>query len=211
MLTISTLHENSVMIRFDDSLLRDANTLVVAFTGVHHGLGQIPFEFHRSLQGACALFVSDRSQRWYQNGVSEIVERIAAAQVATGSNRLALVGNSMGGFGALLFGSLCQADRVLAFAPQTTIIPEQTDAIGDMRWQQYQRQMDSFDYGDVAALPAPRETRIVYGAGSKLDRAHVMRIGWPCQVTSIEGAERGPAAALRAKGELIPLLQEILG
>ena len=198
------------MIQFDDRSLEDADTLVVAFTGIHHGLGQIPFEFYRSLRGTCALFVSDRSQRWYQNGVAEIVERIGTATKETGSKKLVLIGNSMGGFAALLFGSLCDADHILAFAPQTTIIPEQTDALGDARWQQYQREMDNIPFGDVAVLPAPASTHIIYGEESVLDKAHAIRLGWPCQITPVAGADHGPAAVLRAKGELIPLLQQIV-
>jgi hypothetical protein len=58
------------MFEFRDEALKPHDCLVVAFTGLGHALGQIPFEFHRTLSGTdCApLYVRDLARRWYQYG-----------------------------------------------------------------------------------------------------------------------------------------------
>jgi len=56
------------MIEFLEEFEGTGDHLIVAFTGVLHRMGGIPFEFHRSLGevDAKVLFVRDLEQRWYQ-------------------------------------------------------------------------------------------------------------------------------------------------
>jgi hypothetical protein len=180
------------MIEFRDDALQPHDCLVVAFTGLGHALGQIPYEFHRTLTGTdcAALYVRDLARRWYQYGPDDGCsdpQRVAAgireAKARCGARRLVMLGNSMGGFGALLFSVLVpETDAVLAFAPQTVIIPEIVRTFGDLRWIGIWRELPAFPFGDLAALPPPRaDVTLIYDHCQPSERAHVKRLVkvWP--------------------------------
>ena len=57
---------------------------------------------------------------------------IASADV----DRVVMAGASAGGFAALLFGTWCGADKVIAFSPQTFIDRENRRQSEDDRWEQ---------------------------------------------------------------------------
>jgi hypothetical protein len=206
------------MIDFMETEVRAAKCIVVAFTGVMHGLGGIPFEFHRSLgQLDCAaLFVRDLGRRWYQytNGdVQAAATRIRLAIARSGAERSLFLGNSMGGFGALLFGSLCDAQAILGFAAQTAIDPAVTTAMGDTRWNSFQERIPSYPYGDLAALRAGYG-RIVLccGAGEPLDAVHADRLArtWRLDKMIVPNSTHDVASRLRERGELVPLISSFL-
>lgn len=201
-------------IAIDRSHATAANTLVVAFTGVSQGLGGIPFEFHRSLSKlpTAALYIRDLAQAWYQGEPSEIaslVAEILETKAIIGARRLVMIGNSMGGFGALLYGALCDADEVVAFAPQTAIAPDVTESLGDRRWLEYQQRIASYPFGDLAQIPEPQgRVSLVYGADDLLDEAHVDHLAgaWPIFRLKIANANHNVSAVLRDSGELMALL-----
>lgn len=125
-------------------VLTGAPVLVVAFGGIKHGIGigVPPFEFLRSLsaQGCDAIFLRDSSQAWYQLGIDGVASDVIglACWLRTrrrGYRRTVAIGNSMGGFAALLFGWLAEFDVTLAFNPQTTIALPDLVVLGDSRWQ----------------------------------------------------------------------------
>ena len=74
------------------------------------------------------LFVRDQSNQWYNAGCGELGADVAS--ITEGLKRLiepvdpreiVTLGSSMGGYAAILFGTLLGATRVIAFAPQTWI------------------------------------------------------------------------------------------
>lgn len=206
------------MIDLLESEVRPARHIAVAFTGVMHGLGGIPFEFHRSLgQIDCAaLFVRDLGRQWYQydrNEIRDAAARITAAINGSGAEHSLFLGNSMGGFGALLFGSLCGANAILGFAAQTAIDPVVTAAMGDMRWTSFQKAIPSYPHGDLTTFPAPR-ARIVLCCGSDepLDGAHIERLAavWQIEKRVIAKSAHDVAARLRESGELVPLISGLV-
>lgn len=202
------------MINVRDDELRPSRHLVVAFAGVMHGYGGIPFEFIRTLGkvDCAALYVRDLGQRWYQYSRVEIdglADRIRRAKMETGADKLTMLGNSMGGFGALMFGALCDADVMLAFVPQSAIAPEPMRKIGDARYDQWTSAISDFPVGDLIKLPRPRGQAIVYtGDQEPLDLAHARRLtlGWNAEGRIIPGAGHDVAARLRDGGELDGLI-----
>jgi pimeloyl-ACP methyl ester carboxylesterase len=206
---------SGMALSFDDSQLKPADTLFIAFTGVSHGLGGIPFEFHRSLRGAlCAtLFVRDPDQSWYQydeDAVAQLRALVQRALTQTGAAKTVTLGNSMGGFGALLFGALCGADEIVAFAAQTAIGPDATATLSDERWREYQARIAAFPFPDLALLPSPNaKVTLVCGADDLLDRAHAAHLAdaWPITIQLVDGAGHDVAAVLRDRDQLAPLLE----
>lgn len=74
------------------------------------------------------LFIRETTEKWswYLNklvGVGKGVEEIAnflKEQIST-YNKIIFVGSSMGGYAAILYGSLCKVNHVIAFIPQTDL------------------------------------------------------------------------------------------
>jgi pimeloyl-ACP methyl ester carboxylesterase len=198
--------------------LRPARHLVVAFTGIQHGLGGIPFEFHKSLPHLdCApMFVRDAGQRWYQYEdacLAEVVRRIEAARASTGAATVTCLGNSMGGFGAMLFGSLCRADAILAFVPQTTISPAAMAALGDRRYDEWTRHIPAYYRDDLLAFGRPTASiTICLGDGEPLDTAHAARLSdWNCTIVRVEKSGHDVAATLKERSQLMPLISRAIG
>lgn len=104
----------------------DGGALIIIFSSVNSN----GFSFYRALDGICAskVFVRDPYDQWYQKGVSEEVSDVQAVarRLRTiiedlGARRVVCVGSSMGGYAALLFGTLVRADAVFACSPQTIL------------------------------------------------------------------------------------------
>jgi hypothetical protein len=106
----------------------DARAAIFAFGSRHANKDTIPFEWTRTLAPlpVTKIYVRDIYQLWYQKGlpgiadspqgVSDYLCRLIAGEDI---NRIVTMGGSMGGYAALLFGTLMGADEAYAFAGQT--------------------------------------------------------------------------------------------
>ncbi|WP_299648741.1 hypothetical protein [uncultured Jannaschia sp.] len=129
------------ILRDDDLLLRwlpgRARRLVVVFTGIRAGFGGQPLdEFAGSASRAGennVLFVTDRRASWYAvPGLwRRIVALIANLRVRERIEEIVSLGNSMGGYGALLLPRDVRVVRAIAFSPQVSL---DARATGDDRW-----------------------------------------------------------------------------
>jgi len=206
-------------------LLSGAPVLVVAFGGINHGIGigVPPFEFLRSLsaQGCDAIFVRDSSQAWYQLGIDGVAPDVVGLAHwlrarRRGYLRTVVVGNSMGGYAALLFGWLAEFDITMAFSPQTTIAPSDRIVLGDRRWQplieRVHAQSSDGRYYDVReVLPSlggvegvEQASLLFFGANDREDAAHAMRLaGEPgCHLFAVNDSHHQAVKALRDAGIL---------
>ena len=131
----------------EDSIVTDlvpgSTSLYFFFGGIQGALGMPPYEFYRAAQvlNANRVFVRDLAQAWYQRGLAgvgssledidahllSIIRRVDAAKIRW-------VGNSMGGFAALLFCARIGQGSATAFAPQSFISASLRAAHGDTRW-----------------------------------------------------------------------------
>jgi len=102
---------------------------VVAFCGVAHRLGTPLPVIHRWLArlDASILYLRDYRNAGFASGIEAVAanaEDTAAHLVGlarqAGARRIVTFGNSLGGYAALRYGPLLEADRVLAFIPATT-------------------------------------------------------------------------------------------
>lgn len=121
----------------------DSRALLVTFGGMRSLVGIPTFEFVRltSEIPVKRLFVRDPRQSWYHRGMPKHGRSLASVAEAVGDliaghdvERLVMVGNSAGGYGALVFGTLLSADAVFAFAPQTVLDPRLLAEMNDHRW-----------------------------------------------------------------------------
>jgi len=123
---------------------RDSSRTIIAFGGVNGRLGMPPFEWQKITENLDAniVFIRDIEQAWYQrllgkrylsrNELSLIDPRLGA--IISGRQTITL-GNSMGGYAAIAFGSLLGANLILGFSPQTFIDPVSRIRHKDWRWK----------------------------------------------------------------------------
>jgi hypothetical protein len=173
----------------------ESRTLLIAFGGMLGRMGMPPLEFF-SLAGDIPvkrLFVRDLRQAWYHLGMpgygttltsvsDSLSELISRHEV----DRLVVAGNSAGGYAALVFGTLLDADVVLCFAPQTVLDLDALAAIGDHRWDDRltslveQDALDPhwIDLGQALARTGRQRTRyeVYFDESLSMDRRHVERL-----------------------------------
>ena len=109
--------------------------LIICFGGMaQQFLGIPPFEFLNYLSKiyttTCDLyFIVDKNQCWYHKGIDGITTTIDETIVYLDEiivkgnyDKVLFMGTSAGGYGAILFGSLCKhVTHVISFVPQTII------------------------------------------------------------------------------------------
>jgi acyl carrier protein len=106
----------------------NARVLVIAFTGFGGRLGFRPYDF-MALTGALAysrILVRDPFRAWYHRGLGgdvtsflDLTHLLQSHARALGPETIITIGNSSGGYAALLSGHLMKADYAHALSPQT--------------------------------------------------------------------------------------------
>jgi len=174
--TIDTvLQDEELILRW---LPGTARRLVVVFTGVRAGFGGAPLdEFARSASRRGennVLFVTDRRGSWYcAPGLwSRIARLVKYLRKSEGIEEIVTLGNSMGGYGALLLPQYLRVRRAIAFSPQLTL---DRGLVADVRWPDVVKRfgrMHPRNLGDTVAA-----TRTHYyltaGGGCREDVDHL--------------------------------------
>jgi len=186
---------------------------VIAFGGINEGMGMPPFEFFKLLNNVKVnkVFVRDKQQAWYQLGLdqflqspTEVAEQIIQAITLEHNNpRLIMIGNSMGGYAAMLFGLMLNAEQVIAFSPQTFVDRLNRMRFLDFRWAPQINRMHTAIKQDEASTAhfdlrplisknvyKPR-IDVYYSERHRLDRIHAERLRecknvflYPCRANS---------------------------
>lgn len=184
--------------------------------------------FHR-------IHLRDPQLCWYLKGVPGLgtdlpgtIAAIARIIDALQPSRVVTLGQSMGGYGAILFGQQLRADRVVAFGALSTMEPAVADQRGDTRWITVMRALaDEGIEGATTDLvrmlvehPGKTEFRLHYGqrpdaaehGPENLDLYHARRFAaLPlCKMTLYQEASHTIVEHLRLAHELdATLLQEL--
>jgi len=126
-----------------ENLVPGSEKLYFFFGGIEGAIGIHPFEFYRSARilDCSRIFFRDPFQSWYQRGLPTvggdalaIGDYLDARIMESGASQIYFVGNSMGGFAALLFCSMLRRGKAIAFSPQTFVCEEKRLEFGDQRW-----------------------------------------------------------------------------
>jgi len=206
----------------------DTRDILITFGGISGEIGVPVFEFFKMLSGfpVKKLFLRDIRQAWYQDGVpgfgntvDEIATHLKGQIAQQGSNRVVMIGNSAGGFAALLFGWLLEVDEVIAFSPQTFISQTQRLLHADFRWRPQIRTVQQCSkrkktYLDMATIfstqPIKTKIHIHYCTKHRLDRHHARRMRHHPNVTLHEYAQGGHLLVklLRNNGRLAEIIRD---
>ena len=210
----------------------DAGTLLITFGGLARapGLGPVPpFEFVNASAPFAVkkVFLRDHQRSWYHRGVvgagdgiDAVCDRLRDLINESGAGRTVALGNSSGGYAALLFGDLLGLTEVHVFSPQTFIDPRSRREHGDSRWED---NLDAlvrsgrFDdrFGDLRQqlLEGSAPTAFhVHHSSNRLDVIHAERIASAERVTlhAYDSPGHWLVGRLRAEGELNALLERSL-
>jgi hypothetical protein len=185
------------------------NECIISFTGVGHALGGIDLqtpEFTRSDGDETKVFIIDKQRSWGNNvnwdQLDEILNPvIQGAKVTT-------LGNSMGGFLAILSARRLGADRTIAFVPQWSIDPEIVP--GEDRWLDYRKNIQRVKYKDLSsAFDTPTKFSVFFGR----DRRDAMHLQFfPTQKDNLdlfvlEDCSHDAASFLKERGQLYPVIK----
>lgn len=214
-----------------DDLIFERNgskTLLIVFGGIKMGVGMPVHEFKRTLsQYECdKLFIKDSNQAWYQGGTSdfnnlnELVNHIEKIIEEFNYNKTITLGNSMGGFAAILIGIHLNCTHIIAFSPQTFVDIRSKIANLDFRWpiQTLKANLKGSLYllnlGHFLCqnLPNRSSIRVFYPENHKLDRKHAMKLfGYQnVALKSINCASHSLVKELRDNGQLNSILKDII-
>ena len=126
-----SLRDNTAPVAIDFS--EDRNVLLIAFGGLALKLGIPMFEFEKvtnGLKNINKIYLRDHKRLWFHRGlqnignsVESILNYLQDYTSHKSTHKVVVIGNSGGGYAALLFGHLLSADEVHAFSPKTSIHP----------------------------------------------------------------------------------------
>lgn len=204
----------------------DSDELYFFFGGISGNLAVPRFEFYKAsgVLDCKKVFIRDLSQSWYHGPggthrtVGEMRELIETLIDRAGARRVTFVGNSMGGFAAILFASLTGKGRALAFAPQTFVSPRLKFGHGDLRWKSqtlrvWRRGLSGQRFWDLRPVvgKAPDAVRIdiFVSRDDRLDMAHANHLAADPKVTlhHVEGGGHRLVSVLRDQGRLKEILR----
>jgi hypothetical protein len=191
-------------------------TAVVAFAGIGYALGGMQVEeFRKSLDGSsCDIYyVIDKERRWYNDSYEAVLSTLNRALAARRTETTIALGNSMGGFGAVLFaGALHRCSRAVAFSPQSSVCPGVVPF--EDRWRELTEGITDWRVPDAAARMSRELSYVLFfGAQEPRDRRHAERFAQaPGQtlVCVVRDSAHGVAAYIKSRGLLVPLLHGLL-
>lgn len=210
-------------------LVAGSQKLYIIFGGIAAGLNMPPFEFYNAAQilNDNKLFVRDFHQCWYHKGLDGISHNIESTAVylqkeikAIDPKKLCFVGNSMGGYAAMLFSTLIGYGNAIAFAPQTFISPCQRIKYRDFRWAKqifktYYSSGFKNRFWDLKILLEKQKKDQVFSiyvsSVYRLDQIHAEHLEKipGVKVYKIESDSHSIVKILRDKGELPKILSKV--
>jgi len=207
-----------------------SKNLLVTFGGIQQGIGIPVFEFFNSVKDIDCdkIFIRDFNQTWYQKGVDKdidtldkLVNYLQETIAKHDYKRICFMGNSMGGYAAILFGTLLNIDKVIAFAPQTFIGKWDRLFNNDRRWRKQMSRIYAFkgkrpEYFDLQKFLASRTSaktpiELYFSPKHRLDNKHALRLKNHERTTLFPINEGGHSVVkvVRDDGTLKRIIQEI--
>lgn len=189
-----------------------SDTLFVFFSGTDKTNGRFDFWRVGERIGTHVLFLNNGRNEWYQNGVpgfGDSIEGTAKAINNTasflGAKKIVMVGVSMGGFGAVLFGTLLET-KVVAFGYDAVIKLPGTRSLKRMP------KNVAINVPDVRPVVEKSKAKILHIAGEvdalDLMAAYHMQGLRNVEVITLRGVGHGGAPFIEAKFGLASFLRD---
>lgn len=215
----------------------DSDTMLITFGGGWFKRGGAPFGMLKSTSKLPVkkLYVRDTRFAWYHQGLPDAGGSIGEVALflqkkirEQNVRRVVMTGGSMGGYAALLFGWLIEADQVHSFNPVTFISPVKRFLNGDFfrpEWKLlklrllmrsvYKSPKFSKQFADLKELFGTQsvntEFHIHFSYNSRMDRRHAMRMGvFPNVILHAYSEKIHSLKMLKESGQLEKILLDSL-
>jgi hypothetical protein len=192
--------------------VRGGSRTLLSFTGVGHGMGGINVQkaefFGTGRHFDNLLFITDKTRSWgNQLDFAGIAERLAPFREGV---QMSAIGNSMGGFLAIVAAHFMPMNRVIAFVPQFSVDPEIVP--WETRWKEYRDEIPGYRIRDVGGYVTENTQYFVFSGGVGLDRrqARLFPVMDNLHHYSFPDIEHGLAADLKEAGLLDHLVRGVL-
>jgi predicted esterase YcpF (UPF0227 family) len=212
------ISQNSVEVQLSEK----SKNLYLFFGGIAAGIAMPPFEFYNSAKiiDENKIFIRDFEQCWYQKGLPGISNDIQSTAKYIQKwikkikpEKIFFVGNSMGGYAAILFATLIGRGEVIAFAPQTFISPVLRLRHIDARWSSqilktYFKSSFKTKVWDTKTLlknkKSSQKISIFVSKDDRLDYIHALHLKslLNVKVFEFDGGGHGIVKLLRDQGKL---------
>ena len=185
-----------------------------SFLGVGEGFGGLELQREEFFGTASeraersVIFIFDKKRSWFSNDQKNI-ELFHFIDYFCNKQRYEkryAIGNSMGGFGALIAARYMQVDRVLAFCPQFSVnndlMPEET------RWKNWTDRIGKFDIASVNDGKYGRGRFFIIHGADGPDKYHYNRFPKHRNIHHyiVPNADHHVAKKLKARGLLVPVV-----
>ncbi|WP_158966974.1 hypothetical protein [Paraglaciecola sp. L3A3] len=163
---------------FDNDVLKvtiqstSSKIVVFCFTGVGHAMGSIDVqkeEFYRISQSATTIFITDKQRSWGNNINFDEIKLILEPHIK--EKQLYALGNSMGGYLAVVASKYFLFNSVVAFVPQYSvskrIIPTED------RWDKYINEIQEWKIESLEGCFADNINYYIFGDFSKKERVQL--------------------------------------
>lgn len=203
------LRDNSVLVEARNGPNTPGDRVLLSFTGVGHGLGGVDVqraEFFRAGNGfANTIFVTDITRSW-GNSLDFDAIGSALAPYLEGREAYAL-GNSMGGFLAVLASQFWPMKRVVCFVPQYSVRPKVIPK--EARWREYRDAIVKWRYSSLEGSFAPETEYYLFSGRKGPDWRQWRRFPDLPNVQNVLFSSLGHRAAVKLKraGVLDPLIE----
>lgn len=202
---------------FEDANVRltvartESEYLTLCFTGVGHAMGGVDVqgeEFLRASSGATAIFVIDKHRSWGNRlDFPAIAERIAPLAAGRTVNAL---GNSMGGFLAILMSRFMAIHSVVAIVPQFSV--SKAVVPGESRWDRYVDKILEWRYESLDGCFVPDTNYYVLAGYSAVEARQLDRFPSARNIHKIffraPRFNHNVAQELKAAGLLYPVIAD---
>lgn len=197
---------------------KESTKTLIVFGGMSSGISMPPKEFFNSLiyKDINILFVKDFKQCWYQEGLlgktNDIDSTVIYLQeiIPKRSQYLVTLGASAGGYAAIRFGIELNADRIMAFSPQTLIDKEMASVFSKESLSRLNFGSNDLDLKKILSEKNKiNNIEVYYGELNNRDRINVEHIKEYVKRFSYNTDEHLLAAFLKNKGILESILETI--
>lgn len=175
---------------------------IVSFTGIGHSLGGVDLqapEFVHANKFASVFFVIDKNRTWGNRLNIEELSKLIVEK--SEGQEITCIGNSMGGFLAVLFSKHLGAASVISIAPQWSV--DKRVVPGEKRWKKYRKKIAHFVHADLAgSFDEVTRYLIIFGTGPKED-LHAQFFDKTSRCKMLRFADAGHDVASFLKGESV--------
>ena len=151
---------------------RKSNSVLLSFTGVGHAMGglnvQKPEFFGTGRSFDNIIFITDKTRSWGNQLDFDIIKDAIAPLIET--RRIYSIGNSMGGFNAIISTSYIETDVCIAFVPQYSVNPSIVP--WEMRWKKYTANIEKFRFESVGEHMNKTTNYFIFSGGIGPDQQH---------------------------------------